>query len=78
MKDLVLPPRYGTNNCYECGREPTADEIEKSKKEDLAPFWEKFVVIDEKQVSVPICPACMFISEQAQKDKGIGGPLSST
>ena len=49
--DLELPPRYGTNNCYDCGAEP----------EGLQPFWERFVIIHGEQVSVPQCAICMSI-----------------
>lgn len=51
---LDLPPRYGTNKCYDCGLEPRPEDN----------WWERFVEIDGKECSVPQCDACGFIMEQ--------------
>ena len=47
--EINLPGRYGTNKCFDCGAEP----------EGLQPFWERFVVLHGKQVSVLQCDVCM-------------------
>ncbi len=43
-----IPPRYGTKNCYDCGKEPPDDQ----------PFWERFVELHGEHVSVPNCDEC--------------------
>lgn len=50
-RDLDLPPRYGTNNCYDCGAEPEGPQ----------PFWERFIILHGEQVSVPQCDICMDV-----------------
>lgn len=50
IKLTGIPPRYGTNNCIDCGKEPPKDE----------PFWEVFREWTDKKVySFPICDDCM-------------------
>jgi len=57
---LNLPPSYGTKKCYDCGLEPRSEDN----------WWERFVEIDGKEVSVPQCEACGFIMEQRIKAHG--------
>jgi len=47
--DLNLPPSIGTRKCYECQAEPQFDTR----------FWEVFKIIDDKEVSVPLCDICL-------------------
>ena len=43
-----LPPSYGTKKCSECQADPP----------EVGWFWERFVEIDGKQYSLPICDGC--------------------
>ena len=49
-KELTdIPPRYGTNNCIDCGKEPPENK----------PFWEVFREwTDGKVYSFPVCDKC--------------------
>lgn len=60
-EEISIPPRLGTEKCYDCGREPTTEEIQESAEQGMAPFWEKFIIYFGKQVSVPVCPQCQDI-----------------
>lgn len=44
-----IPESYGTRNCYDCGAEPV----------EGFGFWERFIIIDGRQWSVPQCDICM-------------------
>ena len=60
--DLELPPRYGTNNCYDCGAEAEGPQ----------PFWERFIILHGKEVSVPQCDICM--ATMLAEDTGAKAP----
>jgi len=43
-----IPPRYGTNNCFECGKEPP---------ENIR-FFEILTIMHDEKCTLPICDDC--------------------